>query len=163
MPTCKIVNHQGNPESIFVSKNCLICGQLAVFHHGGKISVGENSFISEGTRIWSGHSIKIGNRVLISHNVHLLDNNSHSISAMRRHQEFLDVMTLGRPTTNDGISSAEILVEDDVWIGFNSTILKGVTIGRGSIVGANSVITKDVPPYTIVAGNPARVIGSSCE
>jgi acetyltransferase-like isoleucine patch superfamily enzyme len=51
-----------------------------------------------------------------------------------------------------------VKINDRVWIGFNSIILKGVTIGEGGIVGAGSVVTKDVPPYTIVAGNPARVI-----
>jgi galactoside O-acetyltransferase len=51
-----------------------------------------------------------------------------------------------------------VKIEDKVWIGFNSIILKGVTVGEGAIVGAGSVVTKDVPPYTIVAGNPARII-----
>lgn len=51
-----------------------------------------------------------------------------------------------------------IIIQDDVWIGSRSIILKGVTIGEGAIVGAGSVVTKDVPPYTIVAGNPARPI-----
>jgi maltose O-acetyltransferase len=53
------------------------------------------------------------------------------------------------------------VIEDDVWIGFNSTILKGVTIGKGAVVGAGSVVTKDVAAYTIVAGNPAKAIGIS--
>ena len=51
-----------------------------------------------------------------------------------------------------------ISIKNKAWIGFNSIILKGVTIGEGAIVGAGSVVTKDVPPYTIVAGNPARII-----
>ena len=51
-----------------------------------------------------------------------------------------------------------IVIKDKAWIGFNSIILKGVTIGEGAIVGAGSVVTKDVPPYTIVAGNPARIV-----
>jgi acetyltransferase-like isoleucine patch superfamily enzyme len=51
-----------------------------------------------------------------------------------------------------------VIIGNSVWIGVNSTILKGVTIGEGSVVGAGSVVTKDVPPWTIVAGNPARVI-----
>jgi len=52
------------------------------------------------------------------------------------------------------------VIEDDVWIGFKATILKGVTIGRGSVIAAGSVVTKDVPPYTLVAGNPAQIIRS---
>ena len=53
------------------------------------------------------------------------------------------------------------MIEDDVWIGFNAIILKGVRVGRGAVVGAGSVITKDVEPYTIVVGNPQRVTGKS--
>ena len=61
------------------------------------------------------------------------------------------------------IRDRPVIIEDDVWIGFNATILKGVRIGRGAIVGANTVITKDVPPYTIMVGNPARAVGSAFE
>ena len=59
---------------------------------------------------------------------------------------------------NINLSEKEIVIEDDVWIGFNSTILKGVTIGKGAIIGANTLILKDVPPYAVVVGNPARII-----
>ena len=55
---------------------------------------------------------------------------------------------LGRP----------VVIEDKVWIGINATILPGVRVGYGAIIGANSVVTKDVPPMTVVAGNPARTI-----
>ena len=59
---------------------------------------------------------------------------------------------------NDLYSKGEIIIEEDVWIGSNSVILSGVKIGRGSIVGAGSVVTKDIPAYSIVGGNPAKVI-----
>ena len=56
------------------------------------------------------------------------------------------------------VKTKPIVIEDDVWVGFNSIILKGVTIGKGSIVAAGSVVSKDVEPFTVVAGNPALVI-----
>ena len=56
------------------------------------------------------------------------------------------------------VRSAPIVIEDRAWIGFNAIILKGVTIGEGSVVAAGAVVTKDVEPYTVVAGNPARVV-----
>jgi acetyltransferase-like isoleucine patch superfamily enzyme len=56
------------------------------------------------------------------------------------------------------IGEAEIIIGNDVWIGFNSTILKGVTIGDGAIIGANTVVTKDVPPFAVAVGNPPRII-----
>lgn len=61
-------------------------------------------------------------------------------------------------TENESISKGAIVVEDDVWIGFRSTILSGVTLGRGSVIAAGAVVTKDVPPYAIVGGVPAKVI-----
>jgi acetyltransferase-like isoleucine patch superfamily enzyme len=59
---------------------------------------------------------------------------------------------------NEHVDRKPIVIEDNVWIGERSTILKGVTIGRGSVVGCNSVVTHDVPPYCVVAGNPARIV-----
>ncbi len=56
------------------------------------------------------------------------------------------------------IKSAPVVIEDHVWIGFNLAILKGVTMGKGAIIGAGSVVTKDVEPFTVVAGNPAKII-----
>lgn len=58
----------------------------------------------------------------------------------------------------DATSKGDILVGDDVWIGYRSTILSGVEIGQGAIIAAGSVVTKNVPPYAVVGGNPARVI-----
>ncbi|MBN2965577.1 CatB-related O-acetyltransferase, partial [Sulfurospirillum sp. T05] len=59
---------------------------------------------------------------------------------------------------NDIFSKGDIIIEDDVWIGSNCVILSGVTIGRGSVIGAGSVVTKNIPKYSIVGGNPAKVI-----
>ena len=62
-----------------------------------------------------------------------------------------------------GVAMAPIVIEDDVWIGFNATILKGVKIGKGAIIGASTIITKDVPPYAIMVGSPARQVGTAAE
>jgi maltose O-acetyltransferase len=70
-----------------------------------------------------------------------------------------EIFTNGHPKKLEEVASAPIVIEDDAWIGFNSTILKGVTIGRGAVVGAATVVTKDIPAYAIVAGNPAKIIG----
>ncbi len=64
------------------------------------------------------------------------------------------------PMTRQGYNNAPIVIEDDVWIGFRAVVLAGVTIGRGSIVGSGAVVTKDVAPYSVVGGVPARVIKS---
>jgi maltose O-acetyltransferase len=154
-----VENLPGNPHLINIGENSVIRGQLVVFAHAGKIDIGKDCYIGEGTRIWSADSITIGDRVFISHNVNIHDTNSHSVNPVLRYQHFVKMMSEGHPVVNDfDIQSKSIIIEDDVWIGFNSTILKGVKIGKGSIVAACSVVTKDVPEFVIVAGNPARVI-----
>jgi acetyltransferase-like isoleucine patch superfamily enzyme len=105
------------------------------------LTIGNSTYINDG--VWFGCTgrITIGARVLIGPGVRIFDNSYHGIYQRR-------VMPAPRPVT----------IEDDVWIATNSIILAGVTIGRGAIVGANSVVSKDVPAYSIVAGNPARQI-----
>jgi acetyltransferase-like isoleucine patch superfamily enzyme len=131
---------------------------LLVFELGGEIEIGEYCFIGNQTRIWSRDKVKIGNRVLISHNVNIHDNISHSLDPVERHQDFLHIFCNG-PILESNYRAKEIIIEDDAWIGFNATILKGVTIGKGAIVGANTVVTKDVPPYAVVvSGHKQEII-----
>jgi maltose O-acetyltransferase len=160
-PESCISNMRNDKSAIKIGKQSHIRGELLVFPHGGIIQVGETCYVGRDTHIWSSASIAIGNRVLISHGVNIHDNNSHSHSAALRHIHFKTIFSTGHPAILDDVASASVVIEDDVWIGFNSTILKGVRIGRGAIVGAASVVTKDIAPYTIVAGNPARVIGAA--
>lgn len=104
--------------------------------------------------IFSGHNIlcvarglSIGNHCLIAGSIY--DNDLHSLDAVARRAVYGDIALVG---------SAPIVIEDDVWVGRNAFILKGVTLHRGAIVGAGAVVTNSVPPFTVVAGNPARVV-----
>jgi acetyltransferase-like isoleucine patch superfamily enzyme len=155
----RILNFRQAASAISVGEGSHVRGDLVVFGYGGIIRIGTSCFVGEGSRIWSAELISIGDRVLISHGVNIHDNNSHSLSATDRQRHFKQIVSTGHPAVVNDIASAPIVIEDDAWIGFNSTILKGVTVGRGAVVGATSVVTKDVPAYTIVAGNPARCIG----
>ncbi len=153
----RIINMQKDTSKIKVAGNSFISGELSVFKRGGEISIGEYCFVGEGTRIWSAKKIFIGDRVLISHNVGIHDSNDHPIDAVKRHEHFKHILKVGHPE-EISIIEKDIFIEDDVWIGFASIILKGIRIGKGAIIAAGSVVTKDVPPYAIVAGNPARII-----
>jgi len=93
--------------------------------------------------------LQIGSKVMFGPHVTVVGGN-HNTSEIGR---FMYDVKEKRPEDDRGV-----LIEDDVWIGSNAVILQGVTVGRGSIVAAGSVVTKSVPPYAIVAGNPARVI-----
>ena len=128
------------------------------FGHGGHIEVGRNCYIGEGARIWSASRVTIGDRVQISHNVNIHDTNSHALSASSRARHFDEIFTTGHPKLLPDVPTTPIVIEDDVWVGFGSIILTGVTIGRGAVIGAGSVVTKDVDAFTVVAGNPARFI-----
>ncbi|MFT5914979.1 MAG: acetyltransferase-like isoleucine patch superfamily enzyme [Flammeovirgaceae bacterium] len=106
----------------------------------------------------SGVSVKIGNHVLVAHNVNIIDTNSHHIDYMDRARAFEDLLSVGPAKENTGIVCKPIVIEDNAWINFNSTILKGVRIGKGAIIGPNSVVLDDVPPFCFYAGNPAKFI-----
>ena len=157
-----------HPTSVFSSSKCLfkdncdlkvgedsmIEGELIFDKSDAAISVGNRVFFS-GT-IVAAKEVHIGDDVMISWGVTITDHNSHSLKSSERAQDVLDWKIGKKDWSNVKMSPVKIC--DKVWIGFNSIILKGVTIGEGAIVGAGSVVTKSVPPWTIVGGNPARVI-----
>ncbi|MDD3320478.1 MAG: DapH/DapD/GlmU-related protein [Paludibacter sp.] len=114
---------------------------------GSKIILGRNVGIS-GSTISSSTSITIGNNVLIGSGCVICDNDAHPIEVENRADH---TKTKAKP----------IIINDDVFIGARSIILKGVIIGEGSVIGAGSVVTKSIPPHSIAAGNPAVVIKSN--
>jgi len=152
-----IANSLNDRTKIVIGYNSQIRGELLVFGHGGEIKIGSYSFVGERTKIWSAKKIIIGDRVLISHNVNIHDNNSHSLDAKLRHEDYLYISKIGLQKENN-LDEKEIIIEDDAWIGFNSTIMKGVKIGKGAIIGANTIVTKDVPDFAVCVGNPMRII-----
>jgi len=155
----KINNYSNNKQLISIGKRTIIRGQILIFAHGGKIHIGQDCYVGDGSRIWSSESIIIGDRVLVSHNVNIHDTDSHSLKMEVRSQHFVEMNKNGHPITdNFDIRAKPVVIHDDVWLGFNSTILKGVTIGKGAVIAACSVVTKDVPSHALVAGNPAKIL-----
>jgi len=153
-----VVNNRSVPAAIEIGAYTHVKGELLTFAHGGTIRLGTFCFVGEHSHIWSAASIEIGNRVLISHGVNIFDNATHPINAAQRHAQFRSIILEGRHPERIDLEEKPVKVEDDVLIGCMSIVLSGVTLGRGAIVGAGSVVAGDVPPFTIVAGNPARVI-----
>ena len=84
------------------------------------------------------------------------DHDSHSLNYDERAADVVEYLAGRKDWTN--VPIAPVSIGDKVWMGFNCSVLKGVTIGEGAVVAANSNVTKDVPPWTLVAGNPARII-----
>ena len=120
--------------------------------------IGDFSLIN-GAMIMANERIEIGKHCLISWNVGIADSDFHPLDAARRR---IDTMALApfykdRPPRPD-ITARPVLIKDNVWIGFNAVILKGVTIGENSIIAAGAVVTKDVPANVVVAGNPGVIV-----
>lgn len=146
----------GGPASITIGDRTHVRGELLTFP-GGRLVLGDDCYVGEQTRIWARESIFIGNRVLIAHLTTILDNTTHPLDAGARHRQYRAILESGHPRDVD-LSPRPVRIEDDAWISAHVVVLSGVTIGRGAVVGAGSVVTGDVDPWTVVAGNPARVV-----
>lgn len=161
-------------------KNLQIPGKVSWLIEGSKLNIGDNFYLSSGngvnpiasnlsadvyvesgaaltignnvgmssTRLWIHESARIGNNVKIGGCVLITDTDAHPMDYMARR------------SSNEGTKSAPVVIEDDVWVGAHCIILKGVTIGARSVIGAGSVVTKSIPADCVAAGNPCRVIKS---
>ena len=116
--------------------------------NGASLKIGNNVGMSS-TRMWVHDSVIIGDNVKVGACVLITDTDAHPLDY------------LARRTSNEGTKSAPIVIEDDVWVGAHSIILKGVTIGARSIIGAGSVVTKSIPADCVAAGNPCMLIKSN--
>jgi acetyltransferase-like isoleucine patch superfamily enzyme len=138
-----------------------------VFESGtGEVIIGNRVFIGASTIICRS-KIEFGNNIFVAWNTCFYDHDSHSLDYRHRQQDITQQLTDFRngelfiKNKNwDVVNSAPIKICDNAWIGMNALILKGVTVGEGAIVAAGSVVTKSVPAWTIVAGNPAKVVKS---
>lgn len=110
------------------------------------INIGENTYVNSGMLIAGKNSkIHIGNNCLISFNVHIRTD-MHNYK--KRSELILD----------QGHSEKDIIIEDDVWVGYGAQIMPGVVIGKGAVIASGSIVTKDVPEYAVVAGIPGKII-----
>lgn len=135
---------------------------------------GDNLHVGRGTRLWANQSIRIGSHVYIGKQVHIEANcevgdfclianrvsiigrNDHDFTAVgfpMRYAPWIGSKRFPSPHID-----AKAVIEQDVWIGYGAVVLTGVTIGRGSVIAAGSVVTRDIPPYSIAAGVPAKVV-----
>lgn len=155
--TASITNLTGDKNNIYLGEGSHIAGVLTLFQNCGKIFIGKYSFVGDETRIFSAKEVIIGNRVQIAHGCNIFDNNIHSLIPAERHQEFLIYTQQGTIKTFD-LKENAVNIQDDVWIGACCIIMKGVTIGKNSIIGAGSVVVNNIPENVVAAGNPARVV-----
>jgi len=138
----------GGDTWLNIKGSAVICnGCRITIEKGGRIQLGKNIFINENTRITAYNEISIGDGCWIGWEVNIIDTDFHNI------------------IVNDRMKSkeAKIIIEENVWIGARAFVLKGVKIGRGAVIAAGSIVTRDVPPECLVAGNPAKIIRENVE
>lgn len=121
-----------------------------------KIRIGSNSYGDINAKLFSSQNEKliIGNRCSIASGVQFLLGGEHKYTCITTYPYKALDLNMG----DEAVSKGAIEIKDDVWIGYNSLILSGVTIEQGAVIAAGSVVVKDVPPYAIVGGNPAKII-----
>jgi acetyltransferase-like isoleucine patch superfamily enzyme len=144
------------PDHLEVGEYAYIDGKISLLAAESRCTIGHHSFLAAESQLWILGTMIIGNYVHIAPRADIFDNDSHSLDAKQRRQDATNVFELKRPIDYAHVAQADVVIEDDAWIGAKSTIIKGVRIGRGAVVAAGSVVTADVGPYTLVGGNPAR-------
>ena len=141
-PTPASLNLGRGAEMVISGTTQIMRGTRVYVNHGGRLSFGSRSYVNDCSQLMCFEELSIGAGCSIAWNTNILDTNIHEI-------------------TIDGTQhprSSPVRIEDGVWIGTGATILPGVTVGAGAVIAAGSVVTKDVPPATLVGGNPAKVI-----
>ncbi len=134
-----------------IDENCVIDSFVKIKHVGGtgNITIGKNVYLNSGCVLYSGNGITIGDNVLIGPNCNIVPTNHNA--------ESIDI-----PMRKQGFQSSKngVIIEDDVWLGANVTILDGSIIRKGCIIAANSLVNGDIEEYSIYAGSPAKKIKS---
>lgn len=159
------VRHDNRPY-VVVGERSDVNGTF-VFERGvGQIRVGSGSSIGGGSTLICTQpgGITVGSNTMLSWDVVVMDSNAHSLDRNVRENDADDWRIgveqgrMGTYKTWYDVVSAPVVIGDGVWIGFGALIMKGVTIGDGAVIASHSVVTKDVPPYAVVGGNPAKIL-----
>lgn len=152
-----LIDRRAPNAEINIGRNCLVQGQLVAERNESRINLADGVLVGGGTTIDCALSVTIERDVLISYECIIADSDNHSLYPEWRVGDLASWMD-GRRNDWTRCAMAPVVIREGAWIGARSIILKGVTIGKGSVVGMGSVVTSDVPPRTVVAGNPARII-----
>ncbi len=143
--------------SIRIGERSIVNCRIAFDSLGGQIDIGDRCYIGASLLVCHS-SINIESDSIISWGVTIVDHDSHALDWNERSSDVVDWHDNKKDW--NAVKIRPVHIEEKVWVGFGVSILKGVRIGAFSVVAAGSVVTKDVPPYSLVAGNPARIVRS---
>lgn len=151
---------------VFIGEKSVVACAVTLERDKGTVTIGDRSFVGGDTRLICACEISIGSDVMIAWGCTIVDHDSHSLDwhdraeDVHRWREGLHLGVAHAAFLKDWskVPMAPVIISDKAWLGFDVTVLKGVTIGEGAVVAARSVVTRDVPNWTLVGGNPARTI-----
>src|SRR3989475_11074476 len=146
------------PEALVIGPNCTMDGVHFAIGREGRVRIGNYCYFTNAVLLCE-LELRIGNYVIIGWNATIADTDFHPIAPAERIADAMACSPLAQGRQRPEIPKRPVIIEDDVWIGPNATILKGVRIGQGSFIEAGSLVTRDVPARSHVLGNPAQVIG----
>ena len=150
--------HSKQPQALLIGANCTMDGVHFDLGESGQMVIGDYCYFTNAVLLCE-MEVRIGNYVLIGWNATIADTDFHPIAPAERIADAIACSPLGKGRTRPEIVKRSVIIEDDVWIGPNAVILKGVRIGAGAFVEPGAVVSRDVPPRARVMGNPAEIIG----
>jgi len=163
--TFLIENMLNDPSNkVVIGDKCMLGCHLVFETKNATVTIGEGVFCNGDTKIICSQQVEIGDWVTIAWGVTIYDHNSHSLNYRDRVNDQMQQLTDWQTGSFIKNKNWDVVVKKPIkickyaWIGFDVVILKGVTIGEGAVVAARAVVTKDVEPWTVVAGNPAVVV-----
>jgi acetyltransferase-like isoleucine patch superfamily enzyme len=150
--------HSRRPEALVIGSHCTMDGVHFDLGENGQLAIGDYCYFTNAVLLCE-LEVRIGNYVVVGWNSTIADTDFHPIAPAERIADAIACSPLGKGKPRPPIVKRPVIIEDDVWIGPNATILKGVRIGGGAFIEAGSVVSRDVPPLARVMGNPAETIG----
>jgi acetyltransferase-like isoleucine patch superfamily enzyme len=147
-----------SPAQVSLGKYVSLLETDLICYAKGSLTIGDYCWFSLRTQVISATSVIIGPYSIFARDVYISDTNEHPVDPMLRRRETIAALETGKPPDRYLAETRPVVIGSDVWVGERAVILKGVRIGDAAVVAANSVVTRDVPAYSVVAGNPARVV-----
>jgi acetyltransferase-like isoleucine patch superfamily enzyme len=150
--------HSKRPDALIIGRDCTMDGVHFAIGREGQVCIGNFCYFTNAVLLCE-LELRIGNYVVIGWNATIADTDFHPLAPAERIADAIACSPLNAGRARPEIAKKSVVIEDDVWVGPNATILKGVRIGAGAWIEAGSLVTRDVAPGSRVLGNPAQVVG----
>ena len=152
--------HSRHEKALVIGAHCTMDGVHFALGEIGRVVIGNYCYFTNAVLLCE-VELRVGDYVVIGWNATIADTDFHPIAPAERIADAIACSPLGKGRPRPEVLRRPVIIEEDVWIGPNATVLKGVRLGAGAFVEAGALVTRDVPPRARVMGNPARVIGKA--